>query len=125
LLRVSPSTRAKLVDKLEALFRTVSKAQGKEWWRPLQALDIMLHGKTGYARSEGSWTDLPLVFDDPAWAGKTALAELKRFKPADRAPFDSQIAFLGGAKVAKAMRNLKPFFAELHSDAKRQLARIK
>lgn len=123
LLRVSPATRTKLLARLEKVFATVSKAQGTEWWRPLQALDIVLHGRTGYERSEGGWSDLSLVLDDPAWAGQQALAMLKRMKPADRARCDSQLAFLGGAKVTAAMRQVQ-FFSEYRADAKRQLARL-
>lgn len=124
LLRVSPRVRAKLVAKLEALFETITATQGKEWWRPVQALDVMLHGRVGVARSGDDWCDFAHARDDASWAAERALATLKRLKPADRGPFDSQIAFVGGPRVVKAMRNLKPFFAELHRDAKQQLARI-
>jgi len=128
LLRVSPATHARLVAKLEALFKKVSAAQGKDWWRPVQALDVILHGRAGVERSGSSdgsdWYDLAQARDDGAWVAGRALAALKKMKPADRALFDSQIAFVGGAKVAAAMRDLKPFFSELHRDAKQQLARI-
>lgn len=125
LLRVSPSTRTKLVAKLEALFKKVSGSQGKEWWRPVQALDIMLHGRVGITRNNEGWFDLAHEREDAAWVAEQALAKLKTMKPADRAMVDAQIGFIGGPRVVKEMSNLKLFFSENHSDAKKQLARIR
>lgn len=124
LLRVSEATRGRLVAKLEAVFAKVTAAQGNDWWRPVQALDVILHGRAGVERTGGEWADLAHARDDAAWVATRTLAELKTMKPADRARFDLQLGFVGGAKVVQALRDLKRFHSEHHREAKQQLARL-
>jgi hypothetical protein len=111
LLRLPEAQRKPLRARLEKLFARLWKAQKEDGpWRPLKALDTILHGakgveRSGYRSAEGDlFQDLIFADDDPKFVAKHALAVLKRLKPGDWARFDVRIAHLGGAAVKKALK---------------------
>jgi hypothetical protein len=129
LLRVSKPTRTELRARLEKLYRAGAQYAGG---RPVSALDVILHGRKGVERSgyrdadDELFQDLIYADDDPAWVAKVALDVLSHLKPGDWAAFDLRMAFLGGPKVMKALKNgLAKFPPPSRSGAKRQLARAR
>lgn len=125
LLRVPPKLRTQLRAMLEKVFAKVSKGTPEEWWRPVQALDVILHGRVGVERSgknfNGTLHLRELIFadDDPAWVASQVIGQLKTLKPADREVFDLQLAVVGGDKVLAA---LKSSVAKFPSDQKKSIA---
>jgi hypothetical protein len=129
LLRVPTKTRKSLCARLEKLYKAGKKYQGG---RPIDALDVLLHGRKGVERGgyrdadEELFQDLIYADDDPAWVSKVALGVLAHLKPADYGKFDLRMAFLGGAKLLAAMKSgVNKFPSGDRSSAKRQLARVR
>jgi hypothetical protein len=128
LLRVPTSQVIELRARLERLFRAGKKYLGG---RPIDALDVLLHGREGVERSgyrdsdDELFADLVHADDDPAWVTKTALAQLAKLKAADHASFDLRLAFLGGKKVLAAMRDSSKFPSSERKTQREQLAHVK
>ncbi|MFN0247702.1 MAG: hypothetical protein ACKV2T_12520 [Kofleriaceae bacterium] len=102
--RASAVVRAQLRGKLEELYAGLGDnaptGAGK-------ALDIILHGRKGVARSgrlEPDNSDFHWARDDAKWVEKEVLAKAPTWKGRDRNWFDAQLAFVGGPKVLAAMR---------------------
>jgi hypothetical protein len=132
LWRVPASVRTELRGQLEALFGRVSAGLDRPAWsRPIQALDLILHGRVGAERCGRGYngklhlSELHFADDDPAWIAERVLDKLTTLRPADREFWDIQLAVLGGPTVLAALKaNTKCFKADQKKSIETQLSLV-
>ncbi len=132
LWRVPAKVRVELRGELGKLFERVSKGKPpKEWWRPTQALDMILNGKAAVERCGSGYngqthlSELLYAEDDPAWLATKVTERLATLRPVDGAGWDIQFAVIGGPKVLAALRdNIKRFKADQKKSIEVQLSLV-
>lgn len=132
LLRTPAKLAVDLRKRLEATFKKIAPTMKDGFWRPLEGLDVCLHGKKGVARSgykpddeNLSLSDLIFCDDDPAFVVSELKRELPTIKGSDAPRFSARYGFVGGAAAVKLLRdNLGRFARSERKKAQADLDRV-
>jgi hypothetical protein len=130
LWRVPAATRASLLATLEEVFQRATGGKPRDkWWRPVQALDLILHGRAAVERCGRGYngklhlSEMLYATDDPAWLASSVIDRLSTLRPIDRAQWDIQFAVIGGPKVLAALTaNTARFKADQRKSIATQLS---